>query len=122
MISLGAEPRYGAFYGEGARPIIVADLSCSGTENDVLSCERNVFGITHCQEYEEAGVKCLGMLKSGANYIIGLIFIACLMLAFHCEFNNCICCQWDGLLLMQPNNVKSRLNRLSSRFYLKQSL
>lgn len=59
---LGAEPRYGAFYGEAVRPIVVADLFCSGTESDVLSCERNVFGITHCQEYEAAGIKCLGML------------------------------------------------------------
>ena len=44
--------------------MIIADLSCSGTESDVLSCERNVFGITHCQEYEAAGIKCLGMSES----------------------------------------------------------
>ena len=44
--------------------MIVADLSCSGRESDVLSCERNVFGITHCQEYEAAGVKCLGTSES----------------------------------------------------------
>ena len=41
--------------------MIIADLFCSGTESDILSCERNVFGITHCQEYEAAGIKCLGM-------------------------------------------------------------
>lgn len=41
--------------------MIVADLFCSGTESDLLSCERNVFGVTHCQEYEAAGIKCLGM-------------------------------------------------------------
>ena len=58
---LGAEPRYGTFYGEAVRPMIIADLSCSGTESDILSCERTVFGITHCQEYEAAGIKCLGM-------------------------------------------------------------
>ena len=57
----GAEPRFGAFYGQGSRPLIVADLSCSGAESDLLSCQRNVFGITHCQDYEEAGVKCRGI-------------------------------------------------------------
>ena len=41
--------------------MIIADLSCSGTEHGVLSCERNVFGISHCQEYEAAGIKCLGI-------------------------------------------------------------
>ena len=57
----GAEPRYGAFYGEGSQPLLVADMFCSGTERDLLTCQRNVFGITHCNAYEEAGVKCLGM-------------------------------------------------------------
>lgn len=68
--SSGAEPRYGAFYGEAVRPMIVADLFCSGTESDLLSCERNVFGVTHCQEYEAAGIKCLGMSTPDQTYVI----------------------------------------------------
>lgn len=61
LLQIGAEPRYGAFYGEGSNPIVVADLFCSGTERNLLSCRRNIFGITHCNDYEEAGVKCLGI-------------------------------------------------------------
>ena len=44
--------------------MIIADLSCSGIESDILSGERNVFGITHCQGYEAACIKCLGMSES----------------------------------------------------------
>lgn len=58
--STGAVPRYGAFFGESTAPILVADLSCSGTEQGLLSCDRSVFGITHCSGYEEAGVTCIG--------------------------------------------------------------
>ena len=61
LLHTGAEPRYGAFYGEGSNPIVVADLFCSGIERNLLSCQRNIFGITHCNDYEEAGVKCLGI-------------------------------------------------------------
>ena len=56
----GAVPRYGAFYGESSMPIVVADLWCSGTELNLLSCNRNILGVAHCSSYEEAGVKCLG--------------------------------------------------------------
>jgi hypothetical protein len=50
--------------------MIIADLSCSGTESDILSCERNVFGITHCQEYEAAGIKCLGKSESDHMHVM----------------------------------------------------
>ena len=54
--------------------MIVADLFCSGTETDLLSCERNVFGVTHCQEYEAAGIKCLGMSASDQMHAMPVMF------------------------------------------------
>lgn len=61
LLHAGATPRYGAFYGESSRPTLVADFSCSGTEQELLSCSRNVLGVAHCRSYEEAGVTCLGI-------------------------------------------------------------
>lgn len=62
LCNAGAVPHYGAFYGESAMPILVADLMCSGAEDSLLSCNRSIIGVRHCSSYEEAGVKCLGML------------------------------------------------------------
>ena len=63
----GAVPRYGAFYGESSRPTVAADFLCSGTEEDLLSCERKIFSVANCSSYEEAGVKCLG--RNDPSYI-----------------------------------------------------
>ena len=60
----GAVPLYGAFYGESSKPVLLAGLSCSGSELDLLSCNRNTFGVTECSNYEEAGVICLGKFKT----------------------------------------------------------
>ena len=60
---LDAVPRYGAFYGRSSGPIFLADLFCSGTESSLLDCNRNLYGITHCYHFEDAGVECQGLIK-----------------------------------------------------------
>ena len=57
----GAKPRYGAFYGQGSGPILLSDLYCAGSESNILECNRNMYGVTHCGHYEDAGVKCQGL-------------------------------------------------------------
>jgi len=60
LLSTGATARYGAFFGQGSGPIFLADLFCSGIESSLLDCNRNIYGVTHCQHYEDAGVECQG--------------------------------------------------------------
>ena len=60
VICLGAITQYGLFYGENSKPPLVGYLSCMGTEDNLLSCQRNTLGISQCKTYEIAGVKCLG--------------------------------------------------------------
>ena len=64
---------------KGSQPVVVADLFCSGTETDILSCPRNVFGISDCQYNEGAGVKCQGIVEPIARVLVMLFTLsACL--------------------------------------------
>ena len=60
---LGAVPRYGSFYGRSSGPIFLTDLFCSGTESSLMDCNRNVYDITSCYHFEDAGVECQGLRK-----------------------------------------------------------
>lgn len=60
---LGAVPRYGSFYGRSSGPIFLTDLFCSGTESSLMECNRNVYDITNCYHFEDAGVECQGLRK-----------------------------------------------------------
>lgn len=60
---LGSRPRYGAFYGQGSGPIFLSGLGCSGSENRLLNCSRDVLGGEYCNHYEDAGVACQGTVS-----------------------------------------------------------
>ena len=40
--------------------MILADLFCSGSEDFILDCQRNDYGLQHCTVSEVAGVQCEG--------------------------------------------------------------
>lgn len=40
--------------------MILADLFCAGSEDSILDCRRNDYGVQYCTEYEVAGVQCEG--------------------------------------------------------------
>ena len=70
LITTGAKARYGAFFGEGFGPIYLSNLQCTGSEHSVVDCSRNVYSVSNCAHYEDAGVECDGM--SELNYIFTL--------------------------------------------------
>lgn len=61
LISTGAKARYGAFFGQGFGPICLSDLQCTGSEQSVLECNRNVYSVRNCGHYKDVGVECDGM-------------------------------------------------------------
>ena len=40
--------------------MILADLFCSGSEDSILDCQRNDYGLQNCTASEVAGVQCEG--------------------------------------------------------------
>lgn len=40
--------------------MVLADLFCSGSEDSILECQRNEYGLQHCTASEVAGVQCEG--------------------------------------------------------------
>lgn len=38
----------------------MSGLACTGSELNLLSCSRDIYGAAYCRYYEEAGVKCQG--------------------------------------------------------------
>ena len=58
---IGAKPRYGAFFGAGTGPIFLSNLQCTGSEVKLLDCNRDIYSISNCGHYEDAGVECDGM-------------------------------------------------------------
>jgi deleted-in-malignant-brain-tumors protein 1 len=67
----GAKPRYGSFYGKGSGPIFLANMYCTGSEFNLLDCNRNMYGVQDCKHYEDAGVKCLGSFPVYSSHSVG---------------------------------------------------
>ena len=40
--------------------MMLADLFCTGSEDTLLDCRRNDYGLQYCIAYEVAGVQCEG--------------------------------------------------------------
>lgn len=47
-----------AFFGQGAGPILLDDVQCTGSELSLQSCSHNPVGIHNCIHAEDAGVVC----------------------------------------------------------------
>ena len=56
-MSIGSTPKYGSLYGPGSLPIMLADLACIGSEETLLDCNRNTYGVLYCYSYEIAGAE-----------------------------------------------------------------
>ena len=47
-----------AFFGEGTGPIWLDDVSCTGSESELLECPHNGIGNHNCNHFEDASVSC----------------------------------------------------------------
>lgn len=63
IIHTGAVPVSGAFFGQGTGTILLDNLHCTGAESRLVDCPHNGIGIDNCAHWEDAGVRCVGMLK-----------------------------------------------------------
>lgn len=58
--SIGAATRRSAYYGMGIGPILLSNLYCTGSEDTLLGCNRNMYGALSCTHRQDAGVVCEG--------------------------------------------------------------
>ena len=58
----GAIPYLNSFFGRSNGPILLDFVSCTFTDNAILECAHNGFGITsaYCDHGDDVGVQCLG--------------------------------------------------------------
>ena len=47
-------------YGLSGLPILLTRLQCTGSENSLLDCNKNLFHLSNCRNSRLAGVKCEG--------------------------------------------------------------
>lgn len=61
-LAKGAEAYFGAYFGQGFGDIHMTYVGCSGTESRLLSCHHSVPSTYTCRHYEDAGVRCRGIM------------------------------------------------------------
>ena len=65
---VGGSVRMSAYFGQGAGPIMLDDVSCNGKETTILACSHKKYGKNNCRHYEDVGVVCYGETSKG-NYM-----------------------------------------------------
>ena len=52
-------PYYEAYFGRGIGRILLTQLACLGTEDDLRNCSSGIdYALSKCRHYEDAGVSC----------------------------------------------------------------
>ena len=62
-INVGAVATSRAIFGQGAGPILLSDVQCSGTETSLIECYWTAHDIHTCLHSEDAGVICQGKIN-----------------------------------------------------------
>ena len=52
-----------AHFGRGTGQIVLDDVDCSGSENELLTCSRGTLVSSNCDHSDDAGVRCGGNMK-----------------------------------------------------------
>ncbi|XP_030832325.1 scavenger receptor cysteine-rich type 1 protein M160 isoform X1 [Strongylocentrotus purpuratus] len=55
-------------FGPGQGKILMDDLRCNGTENELINCAQSPFSQNNCNHHEDAGVQCSGTLSIVLKY------------------------------------------------------
>ena len=73
LCSLAGQALLNAYFGQGTGPIVLDDVGCTGSENQLLACSSTpIFAFSrNCAHSEDAGVRCEGTL---AHYMEPSIF------------------------------------------------
>ncbi|CAC5408442.1 unnamed protein product [Mytilus coruscus] len=53
-------------------PIYLDDLSCNGSEDNLLKCRMGTIGENKCSHEEDVSIKCQGYISQGGSFFIGL--------------------------------------------------
>ena len=59
----GSTSFYRAHFGQGSGPILIGNAHCNGEESSLLECNINMNGLFSCSHFEDAGVRCQGILN-----------------------------------------------------------
>ena len=71
----GAQALSFAHFGQGDGPIVLDNVRCSGYEAYISDCPNNGLFVHNCAHYEDAGVRCQGMMslfQSHSHFNMGL--------------------------------------------------
>ena len=68
-----------AVFGQGSGEIVLADVECSGEESSLDDCSKNLQGINTCTHNQDAGARCMGIIKVSITslfiYLHGKLFL-----------------------------------------------
>lgn len=56
-----------AFYGQGTSGIVLDQVQCVGTEQNLGQCASNPLGLHDCDHTEDAGVRCQGAAQAAGG-------------------------------------------------------
>ena len=52
-----------AAFGQGSGEVVLADVECSGEEFSLDDCSKNLQEINTCTHSQDAGTRCMGIIK-----------------------------------------------------------
>ena len=60
VMCTGAIPYSNAYFGRATGALLVDNIRCQGTEENLLDCPKNAVGVLHsyCDHYDDVGVHC----------------------------------------------------------------
>lgn len=56
-----------AYFGVGSGSVLLSNLACRGTENDVFQCPNSGWGVQSCSHSQDVGVRCTNSKETAAT-------------------------------------------------------
>ena len=74
-----------AYFGQGTGQIVLDDVNCSGSENQLLTCNRGALVSANCDHSDDAGVRCEGTYRTRSTVLQFLVNIMWSIHASQCN-------------------------------------